>query len=1001
MHDGPPAERPPLVGRTHELERLCAARQRAYSGAPCTALVTGEAGIGKTRLVQEFMASADGLVLAGGCVPVVGEALPFAPVTQAIREFVRSTDAQRSALPAELHRLLPPDPTRPIDPVTMSVLDAPVSASAQVRLFESFLAFLGELGRTAGRVTLVLEDLHWADRSTLDLVGFLARNLRTEPVFIALTLRSDDVGPDTPFRLWLAELERLSTVEEIPLARLRPTDATRLIAGLIGSTPVPAYVDRVYQASAGNPLFTEHLLAWADDPEGSLPVTLRELLGARVALLSEPARRTVRVASVLGRVVSLELLAAVADQTEAEVEEALRSAVDRHVIEPRVSGDYGFRHPLFRDVIYADLLPGERRRLHAAAATTLAALDDGASFSVVGEIARHWQAAGDADRAFASAVAAGLAAEEVYAFADADEYLTRAVQLGVDLPDSAFAELPIDRVELLAHAAQSANLTGHADRAVAHIRSAAPMTDDPVRRAQLLDREGAYCFGSGQFEEAKAAYEAALDLLPSESATMLVEAQIYAGLGMLAMASTQLAAARHACLQAMELARSAGDSRGEGRALNALGVVTAYGGDFDTGIAQLRQSLEIATKLNEPDDLGAAYIHLVHVLGLAGQFDDAVRIGVEGIAELRRVGLIRQDGAFLQANVAESMIKQGRWSEATDLLDEALAQQPPGLGAAPILVQGARLALAAGDLALAFERIQQVRGLDSEGGMPDAWWRELLELDAELALWQHEPAEAERMAGQGLSLVEQGDEQRFAGPLVVLALRAAADSAEDARARRAGKAAAGAMQRGQSLVERARRLHPDPLCADGSWWLDGRALALTGLAELARLEDRNDPRRWSEAAEAWEALDRPFQVAYARWREADALARTHERGNRPVAAVRHAYDLATQLGAAALVAEVTELARWYRIDLTAPEESDADSDSAAAAAIDDIGLTPRELEVLAGLAAGQTNREIADSLFISVKTASVHVSNILRKLDVSGREEAARVAYQLGLDRET
>src|SRR5262245_19448475 len=239
MHDGPPAERHPLVGRTHELERLCAARQRAYSGAPCTALVTGEAGIGKTRLVQEFMASADGLVLAGGCVPVVGEALPFAPVTQAIREFVRSTDAQRTALPAELHRLLPPDPTRPIDPVTMSVLVAPVSASAQVRLFESFLAFLGELGRTAGRVTLVLEDLHWADRSTLDLVGFLARNLRTEPVFIALTLRSDDVGPDTPFRLWLAELERLSTVEEIPLARLRPDDTTRFMAGLLGTTPVP------------------------------------------------------------------------------------------------------------------------------------------------------------------------------------------------------------------------------------------------------------------------------------------------------------------------------------------------------------------------------------------------------------------------------------------------------------------------------------------------------------------------------------------------------------------------------------------------------------------------------------------------------------------------------------------------------------------------------------------------------------------------------------------
>ena len=992
----------PLVGRDRELAALHDALRRSADGEPRTALVTGEAGIGKTRLVEEFRATAAGTVLAGGCVPVVGEALPFGPLAQAIRDVVRRADEGTLAcLPPELARLLPADPSRPLDRSGGGALDAPVSSSAQVRFFEAVLAFLARLGR-GGPVTLVIEDLHWADRSTLDLVGFLARNLRTEPVLLVLTLRSDDIGPDTPFRMWLAELDRLPAVDRITLARLAPDDTTRLLTGLLSSSPTPALVDRIYQRAAGNPLFTEHLLRLGDDPDGLPPPTLRGLLGVRIAVLSEPTRRVLRVASVLGRVVDLDLLAAVSDEPPAAIEDALREAVDRHVMEPRASGDYGFRHPLFREVVYADLLPGERRRLHAAAAEALERRDAEASYSVAGEIARHWQAAGDTARAFDSAVNAGLAAEEVYAFADADEHLARAVELADDLPDAVFEPLPVDRVELLASAAQAAHLAGQGDRAVAAIRAAMPLTDDAARRAQLLEREGAYRFNTGEFEAAEAAYRSALDLLPTEPPTP-IRARVHAGLGMLAMAATRLDAAAEACRRAIEIAAEVGEVREEGQALNALGVVTAYAGDFDAGIAHLLRSLAIAAQLHEPDDLGAAYIDLTHVLGLAGRFDDAVRLGREGIAELGRVGLVRQEGSFLQANVAESLIKAGRWTEAAALLDEALAARPQGLRAHPILVQAVRLALATGDLPTAEERVEQGAALADEVGVPDAWRRDMVEAAAELALWRHQPDRALELVEEGLALIEGGDEQRFAGPLVVLGMRAAADAAEAANARRYGAAAATAVEQGQALAARGRRFDPDPLDVDDAWWPEGRALALSGAAELARLKGGSDPRRWATVATAWEAIGRPFAVAYARWREADALAQAHERGSRPVAAVRLAHDLASQLGAAALVAEVTELARWYRIDLTAPAERTVDDDAGtdeSAAAVDEIGLTPRELEVLAGLAAGHTNRELADELFISVKTASVHVSNILRKLDVSGREEAARVAYRLGLDRE-
>ena len=401
--------------------------------------------------------------------------------------------------------------------------------------------------------------------------------------------------------------------------------------------------------------------------------------------------------------------------------------------------------------------------------------------------------------------------------------------------------------------------------------------------------------------------------------------------------------------------------------------------------------------MGEPDELAGAYIDLAHVLGLAGRFDEAVEVCSAGYEQMQKLGLARQDGSFLQANAAESLTRSGRWAEATELVGSALAQRPRGMRAFPILAQGAQLALGQGRFSVAAARLARVQELADTYGLPDAWRRELYEITADLALWQRRPDDAMDAVQAGLALVEKGDEQRFAGPLVQLAARAAADLVEQARTERDPARLDSASAHGERLVGQARGLVPDPLDPTQHPLPETRALAVTTQAELLRAgpDARGEAvaDAWVAAADAWRSLGRPLPEAYARWREAEALVLAKHPGQRPVTALRAAWALARTLGAGALVAEVERLAASRRVDLVEPAGQAAPTASAG----DDPNLTARELEVLGALVGGSTNREIGDALFISVKTVSVHVSNILRKLEVANREEAARAAYRLGL----
>jgi DNA-binding CsgD family transcriptional regulator len=976
-----------LVGREGILGQLADALDQAAAGRPTVVVVSGETGVGKTRLVTEFLARSaartDATTLAGTCVPVAGEPLPYAALTQALRSTGATGVVRQETLRSpELARLLPSglaEPDADLERGSLGGSEAGSEATSRLRLFQAVLGLLARMS-AQGPVVHVVEDVHWADRSTLDLLTFLATNLTDERVLVVLTYREDARDESGTLGPWLAELGR-QTTRRIQVPRLERADAVRLVTALAGQSLPPERLEATLDRSAGNPLFVEQLVLAGDGP-GPLPYTLQELLKARVDHLPRDTRRLLRAASVIGRVASVPLLARTLDADVEDVEDMLRVGIDAHVVEIRDDDSVGFHHPAFREVVYAELLPGERARLHRAAAEALTR-ESAPPPELAGEVARHWHLAGDLERALEASVEAGHAYEQMYAYNDAFASFGLALELLDRVPSG------IDRVDLARRAAGSASAAGDSAEAVRLLEDALTHTDKPGTRARVLERLGSVHFVAGDSDASRDAFKQAMALLPPDDESRLA-ARVYAGYAMLAAAWSWLDDADAAGIRALTISRRVGVRREEGITLNALGIVAATRGDLDHGIAQLREALAIAREVESPFDVGLAYVNLSHVLGIASRLDDGVALCHEGIAELNRFGQDRQFGSLLLCNTSDGLIKAGRWAEAEELISEALGRHPRGVMAAPVLLFAARLAVGQGELTVAWERCEQARLVVEAEGAPLGWSREITETAAEVELWAGRPAAAYELATDGLAVTAGTDEAVFGTTLVALGLRALAD---DAVAQRDHKSKVRRASARDVLVTTLAAVRALPGRADLP---EVEALDVLCTAELARLDHTPSAELWADTAAAWTRLGRPLPAAYARWRRAEALLSSGVNAE-SIAAVRSVHESAQLLGAVRLVEEIETLARWYRVDLVPspaqqPAGQDADSE-----ALEAYALTAREREVLAALAAGQTNKEIADALFISVKTASVHVSNILRKLDVQGRQEAARVAHRLGV----
>jgi DNA-binding CsgD family transcriptional regulator/tetratricopeptide (TPR) repeat protein len=995
---------PSFVGRTEELARLGAAVDRAAAGTPTTVLVGGEAGVGKTRLVGELVASArraGATVLVGGCVELGGEGMPFAPLIEALRAFVRDLDEPALArlVPgrarAELARLLP-ELAAPDGPGTG---ERPASGgdpgpwSDRGRLFELLLVLLERLAAERPAV-LVVEDLHWADRSTRDLLAFLHRNLRHGRLLLVMTYRSDELHRRHPLRPFLAELDRGRRAERLELARFGPDEVAAQLAGIQGAPAPPELTERIHARSGGNAFFVEELAATAAaGADGELPPSLRDTLLARIELLAEPAQQVLGVASAAGSRVGHDLLAEVAGLGDAELLAGLREAVSAHVLLVDAGdGAYGFRHALVKEAVYAELLPGERTRLHARFAAALAGRDGGGDPGLAAELAWHWYAAHDLERALVAAVEAGRAAERAYAFAEAQRQFELALELWERVPA---ATAGLDKAELLARAGEAAANAGAADRAVALVRGAlaevAPGRD-PLLAGQLTERLAFHLRVAGR-PGAMEAYQEAIRLVPP--GPTVERARVLAGLGQALMLRARFAEAIATCQEAIEVARAAGSAAVETHALCSLGTALARLEDPDDGLAALGEARRLAARLGAAKDEARACVNLSDLLNDLGRLEEAVTVAMEGIEVARAAGLRRTFGAFLAGNAAAALHNQGRWDETAELTAAHLELgDDEDLNTVTLRQSVATLDAGRGAFESALAHVRAARRLAGDEFIAVQYPPVLAAVEAEVAAWQGRLAEAAAAVAGGLAALRGPLVDLRACMLLALGLRVEGDRAGLAAARHDHDTLADARLVADGLVQWAR----GTLAGSRITWR--RALLATCEAEHARVQGEPDPERWLAAVTAWEASGHPYPLALARWRAAEALLA--RRGDRTLAAelLRQSHAAAVRLGAAPLRGELERLARLGRVDLR-PQGPDgpvgpvADPAAAARAA---LGLTARELEVLTLVAEGRSNRQVAQALFISAKTASVHVSNILAKLGVASRVEAAAVAHRHGLE---
>lgn len=945
-----------MIGRAYELAELEAAFVDANDGEPRVVVLGGEAGIGKTRLIDEFLETVEGraTVTRGQCVEFGAVGLPYAPLAGVFRGLVRAfgDEAVFDAAAGAVTTLR-----------SLVELRTPIERDERLgveRLDEVVTTVLEQLSADQ-TIVVAIEDLHWADPATLDVLRFLARMVRSGRLLVVLSYRSDDVARGHPLRGLLAELERNRRASRILLDRLDAAQVRQQAHAILGADPSFEDARVLFERSEGVPFFVEELLGCGlDTVSGEVPATLRELLLGRYEMLAAEPQRAVRVLAAGGGYVEHDVLAEVAGMPAEQLDEVLRVAIDAGVIVV-VGRGYEFRHALVREAVADELLPGESARVHRGYAQALESRpgDPARRAARAVLVSSHWLEAHAFDEAFRASIDGMGLSRASFAHATAAQLGERALSLWDNVSDTSTAGMT--HVDLLDKVARSWRSAGEPNRALATIDQALAEVDpdDLHARAWLLRNKGLMIDAEGR-ADALDLFEQALSLL-GDSDDPTLRAGILAEAASKYMVSGQSDRAIAAATQALQLAPDWAN-RIRSVALNVRAGTLTHLSRIDEGVEDYARALVEAG--DDRDALLRYYVNFSDTLHLLGRFEESIEVASTGIRVAEEAGVARTSGAILALNTVDPLFALGEWDRADALIADSLGLDPPAVFG--IYLRRARI------------RSELWRGDPARARALFASWQRMM---SDLAEFEDQVAAglALDIAEVHLALGDLDAAWEWAGRLVTRA-RLSSPPWElpiapvvariIARRREAADDA-------QLQADDVRRL--DEVIERDEWPTRGLWIAFTA-AELGGPTGSGDsPELWRDALRAADSPEAPvlakLQMLYGLAR---SLVRTGDRvGAAEVVDELHAR--AEAVGSGLLVRWADEL------------RADAGLGSPTTASGEPDDLTARELQVLELISEGLSNGQIAERLYISRKTVSVHVSAILRKLGAASRTEAARL----------
>ena len=975
----------PILGRDHELADLTT--HLGLEGEPQSrsVLIAGDAGVGKTRLLTELidrLTAAGWRTMVGHCLDFADTALPYLPFSEIFGRLSTIDPETAAGLAAEHPALTHLQPGRR---TISGTAERPSENLDRGELFDAIHSALEELGRTAP-LLVVLEDVHWADQSTRDLLSLLFARPFESPVSVLASYRTDDLHRRHPMRAAVAEWARLPGLHRVQLGPLTDRDVRRLVGDMHRGAMSERDLHAIVARAEGNAFFAEELMVASEMGCRGLPDDLADLLLVRLDRLGDLPKQAVRAASCAGRRVSHVLLSQVVDQSDEDLESSLRAAVESNVLVQVGSDGYAFRHALLAEAVYDDLLPGERARIHAAYAQ---ALNSRLVEGTAAELARHARAAHDLDTALRASIDAAEDAMSVGGPDEASQHYEAALELLSD--PKRHVPQGLDLVSLVVDAAEALTAAGHPERAAALVEDQLRhlSTDAPAQsRARLLMAMATAASLTDVPVGALEAMTEALSLIDDEPTPLRAKV-----LSVLALANAHRGrdeeAVRHAT-EALGLAQKLDLPRVVADATTTLAGVDERGGDPDAARTALEQIVFLA---RSEGHTGAEMRGLFLLGGLhheRADYPEAQRVYALAESTARAAGRpwapYGFDGRLMGALTG---YERGLWDEALAMADYS-GQSPPPLPEALLNAVKMLVASGRGDHAalVFFERFRPLwerEGLLAlvAGAAAIDLYGDRGDIDAMLAAHDDVVSTVKRI-WQELFTGRIRLSALVLGQLASAAVAGRVADREDLMSRVADLVAA---------VEGVRlriEMRKQPLGPEGVAWLArSRAehLRLCWLTGIDPPDEKVLVSAWEDTVAAFVAMGHPFETARSQARLA-SVYRATGRASEARENATAARETASGLGAEPLLAELRQLGPLGRLGPSRGREIDARRNT---------DLTTRETEILGLVAQGRSNGEIARQLFISVKTVSVHVSNILGKLGASGRTEAAAIGRRNGL----